>query len=165
MFLWASTCKSWLLGLFRRSSSRRSVTPLAGSSRPPEKTVETSTTLSPKSDKLSEPWEAQLRCRCCGKSNLHPELIPAIVALRSALGSAEFPFTITSGYRCTKHNKAVGGALKSYHTRGMAIDLAVVGEARQSRLIEAALRSGFGGIGRANAFIHLDLGPRRRWTY
>ena len=33
------------------------------------------------------------------------------------------PFTITSGYRCPRLNKAVGGAANSYHMQGKACDI------------------------------------------
>lgn len=33
------------------------------------------------------------------------------------------PIIVTSGYRCKKHNKEVGGAENSYHMRGMAADI------------------------------------------
>lgn len=39
----------------------------------------------------------------------------------------EKPVIITSGYRTPAHNKDVGGALYSYHTRGMAADIRVNG--------------------------------------
>ena len=35
------------------------------------------------------------------------------------------PIVITSGYRCAKLNAAVGGVLKSYHTKGMAADIRI----------------------------------------
>lgn len=42
--------------------------------------------------------------------------------VRSILGR---PVLITSGYRCSRLNSAVGGAKKSYHTRYRAVDIAV----------------------------------------
>ena len=35
------------------------------------------------------------------------------------------PVIITSGYRCAKLNAAVGGVLKSYHTKGMAANIRI----------------------------------------
>lgn len=49
------------------------------------------------------------------------ELIATILdPLREAYGK---PIRITSGYRCKKLNKAVGGVPTSVHMRGMAADL------------------------------------------
>lgn len=41
--------------------------------------------------------------------------------------------TITSGYRCPEYNRSVGGAVGSYHSRGMAADI-VVGDSSPERL-------------------------------
>lgn len=40
--------------------------------------------------------------------------------LRSDFGSA---ITVSSGFRCAKHNKAIGGAKQSRHTVGDACDM------------------------------------------
>ena len=37
------------------------------------------------------------------------------------------PAIITSGTRCAKHNREVGGVAGSYHTTGNAIDIVVTG--------------------------------------
>ncbi len=37
------------------------------------------------------------------------------------------PVTITSGYRCQELNQAIGGALKSQHCKGEAVDITVKG--------------------------------------
>jgi len=53
------------------------------------------------------------------------ELIETILEpLRVAYG---MPITISSGYRCEKLNKAVGGVSSSVHMKGMAADLQVGG--------------------------------------
>lgn len=39
----------------------------------------------------------------------------------------KLPVTITSGYRCSKLNKAVGGATTSQHTAGKAVDFTIKG--------------------------------------
>lgn len=48
------------------------------------------------------------------------ELIKFLNPLREAWGSA---IKVTSGYRCSKLNKAVGGSITSAHLRGYAADL------------------------------------------
>jgi len=58
---------------------------------------------------------------CCKNSApVHPDLITALQALRDLIG---FPLRIGSGFRCNKHNQAIGGASKSFHTLGMAADI------------------------------------------
>ena len=37
------------------------------------------------------------------------------------------PFVISSGYRCPKLNRAVGGAKNSQHTKGQAVDFEIIG--------------------------------------
>lgn len=53
----------------------------------------------------------------CGPSR--PGRRPADAA-RPGIGK---PLSITSGFRCNRHNKAVGGAEQSFHTLGMAADV------------------------------------------
>ncbi len=49
---------------------------------------------------------------CCGHSAaVHPDLVDALQALRDHIGK---PLSITSGFRCNRHNKAVGGAEQSF---------------------------------------------------
>lgn len=60
-----------------------------------------------------------------------PELLPRLVLLaelleriRERLGT---PVTVTSGYRCPKLNRAVGGVTSSDHTHGHAADIVAPG--------------------------------------
>jgi len=48
-----------------------------------------------------------------------PYLITAMQQIRSTLG---VPVRITSGFRTAQKNGSIGGATKSYHTKGMAAD-------------------------------------------
>lgn len=61
--------------------------------------------------------------------------------LRVAWGA---PIIVTSGYRCTALNKAVGGAATSQHTKGEAADIRTVSDnpADNKRLLDCLLRSG-----------------------
>jgi len=71
------------------------------------------------------------------------------------------PFVITSGYRTPAHNKAVGGAKNSWHMKGLAADFQVKGmtadEARE------AIGDWNGGVELGIPWVHLDLGPKRRF--
>lgn len=65
---------------------------------------------------------AEFTCRCgsCGgRPRVDRDLIMFLDLVRAAYGQ---PIKITSGWRCTEHNKAVGGALNSRHMYGRAAD-------------------------------------------
>ena len=78
------------------------------------------------------------------------------------------PLRITSGFRSSKHNDAVGGASKSQH---MIFATDIVPSVKEPILPEAldliadkAEELGFTGIGRYDIFIHLDMRPKvSRW--
>jgi zinc D-Ala-D-Ala carboxypeptidase len=67
------------------------------------------------------------------------------------------PMVFTSGYRCLKLNKAVGGVANSAHTSGSAVDIEFNSEAHAKKLIEALIKAGFKRIGLGWSFIHVDI--------
>lgn len=79
------------------------------------------------------------------------------------------PFQIISGYRSPEtnamlRNVSLGVAKNSYHVKGMAIDIRVPG--RDLRTLQrTALRMRAGGVGYypKSDFVHVDVGPVRRW--
>ena len=79
--------------------------------------------------------------------------------LRDALGR---PVRITSGFRCPKLNKAVGGATTSRHLSGQAADIAVGSDAEGKALFDLL---------RQNKWVDLCLwersrkNPRKRWIH
>lgn len=101
-------------------------------------------------------------CKCCGTVKIDNELVQRLQLLRDRV---KRPVIITSGYRCPKHNKEVGGVDSSYHTQGLAVDI-VVENYGLEELANLAKAVGFKGIGiyKSHGFIHLDLGEERRWT-
>lgn len=65
-------------------------------------------------------------CHCgCDESIISFELIRCLQKVRNII---ELPIIILSGYRCKKHNRKIGGALKSQHLLGNAADITVVGK-------------------------------------
>lgn len=89
-------------------------------------------------------------------------------ALRDELAT-DAPFQIVSGYRSPETNAMLranssGVAKRSYHVRAMAIDIVVPGRSTE-RIRDAALRLGRGGVGHypQSGFVHVDVGPVRRW--
>jgi hypothetical protein len=95
----------------------------------------------------------EFECRCCGRVTVASVLPEMLEELRGAWGR---PLAITSGYRCASHNAAVGGAPRSLHMAGRAVDIrASVSE--QAKLKTLALVIGFYEIlpGNIKNYIHL----------
>lgn len=95
-------------------------------------------------------------------------LLDRLSALHETLDGRE-PFHVISGYRSPATNEALraegrGVARKSFHTRGMAIDVSLPG-LPVAELHRAALALRAGGVGYypSSGFVHLDVGPLRRW--
>lgn len=63
--------------------------------------------------------KSEFACKCCGKlpevaeEHYYYMVFYFLGQLRRDIGK---PVIISSGYRCPKHNKAVGGKTSSYHT-------------------------------------------------
>ena len=79
------------------------------------------------------------------------------------------PFLVVSGYRSPAtnawmHAHRPGVASKSFHIKGMAIDLRCEGR-QLSQLRGAAIRLRGGGVGYypKSDFVHVDCGPIRYW--
>ena len=70
--------------------------------------------------------EKEFVCRCCGelppfaRANIEALVREVLDPLREAYGK---PIYVTSGYRCEKHNKEVGGVNGSQHTKGEACNI------------------------------------------
>lgn len=79
-------------------------------------------------------------CRC-GKCEMPAEVEANIVALvenvldpaREKFGK---PITVNSGYRCPKHNAAVGGVANSQHLQGEAADITSADNEQLAKIIE-----------------------------
>ena len=115
--------------------------------------------------------EDELACNCnkCGRSECKEELVAKLQLLRDEVG---FPIRLSSPFRCRDWNAKVGGHPRSSHMEGLAVDCLVDGE-RALKLIEAAIRLGFSGVGvsqkgKGQKFIHLDIKEtptKRIWSY
>lgn len=101
-------------------------------------------------------------------TRMDPKLFDIVYKLKRKLNfSGEVE--IISGYRSAKTNAKLraagrGVARRSYHTRGMALDIRMPGIST-SRLRRAALDLKMGGVGYypKSGFVHVDTGPVRRW--
>jgi uncharacterized protein YcbK (DUF882 family) len=104
--------------------------------------------------------------------DVHPintGLLNFLTVLRHKVGASS-PVNIISGYRSPKTNTMLrasregGVARRSFHLRGMAIDVrmpgvSTAGIARQARSLAV------GGVGyySDSDFVHVDVGPVRTW--
>lgn len=96
-------------------------------------------------------------------SGVNPVALSRVVRLQEEFGK---PLTITSGVRDPVENTQRGGAKKSQHIHGNAIDIAIPGAsaAETARLINTASGVGFTGIGGYRpGKIHVDVGGTRVW--
>jgi uncharacterized protein YcbK (DUF882 family) len=96
------------------------------------------------------------------------KLIDLLHRLHERLGGNQ-AFRVISGYRSPATNamlrkQSSGVAKRSYHMRGMAIDVSLPG-VELARLRKAALSLKGGGVGYypKPGFVHLDTGRVRRW--
>lgn len=102
---------------------------------------------------------------CCGGSA--PVSINLVLALQALRDRIDQPLTITSGFRCIKHNAAVDGAKTSQHLYGTAADIAVPKGLSPLELYRLADESGlFDGLGLYDWGVHVDVrGTKARWDY
>ena len=134
----------------------------------------------------------ELRCQCgCGlgeePGHYEPSWLEFLELRRRILNR---PSVITSGFRCKRHNQAVGGVDNSAHLRG-AVDERVEGgwmrwesllatvlafcvdegemEETEAARIYGRMRFHGGGIGVAKTFVHVDRDPVKPrpscWSY
>lgn len=89
---------------------------------------------------------------CCSSTKISKQLITYLQLIRNHFGK---PITINSGFRCGKHNSAVGGAKGSKHTLGQAADIVVSGVA-PLEVAKYAESIGIKGIGLYDTFTHID---------
>jgi len=94
--------------------------------------------------------------------NLKPDIKDNLVALQNTFGK---PLPVVSGYRDANRNAKAGGAKRSQHIHGNAIDLDVsdLGRSERVKLIKLARAQGFKGVGVYANSIHLDMGGTRAW--
>ena len=119
--------------------------------------------------------ESEFKCKC-GKCSLPAgsppdELVDTLVKVREHFNAA---IRINSGYRCKTHNAKVGGAPKSRHTFGDAVDFVVenVPTKEVYEFCESLANADKLGLAikhnanKFKGFVHLDTrGFKARWVY
>lgn len=101
----------------------------------------------------------EFQCKCgCETVKVSSELVAKLQQLRDTVGK---PLVITSGYRCPEHNKKVGGVSDSYHTKGMAADVACPTGYTVEEFAKLCQDIGFTGVGAYpdKFFVHVDVRP------
>lgn len=95
-------------------------------------------------------------------SGLNAKMQKGFLALQKAWGK---PLSLNSTFRSKSSNKKAGGAKKSQHLHGNAVDISVkdMPIAERKALISLASSMGFTGIGAYHTAIHIDFGNRRGW--
>jgi uncharacterized protein YcbK (DUF882 family) len=109
------------------------------------------------------------RCRGFGYQHaLDPRLLDAILAAAAEFQSPRVD--VISAYRSSKMNDTLAKkgrrvASESRHTAGEAIDFSLA-TAKARRVAEWLWQRFEGGIGTYDRddFVHIDVGPKRRWT-
>lgn len=101
--------------------------------------------------------EQEFACKCgkCGKgyAEMNKDLLKELVQLREL---CNFPFVITSAFRCVPHNHSFHGKPNSAHLRGKAVDIKVTNSELRHKLLKTAYSLEFARIGINATFIHLD---------
>jgi zinc D-Ala-D-Ala carboxypeptidase len=98
----------------------------------------------------------EFACSCCNALNISPVVLDFVQAYRNHVAKG---VSITSGYRCPKHNSSVSSTGEDGpHTTGFAIDIGTNTQS-QYELIRFGLHYSprAMGIGVAKTFTHIDF--------
>ena len=103
---------------------------------------------------------------CCSETLVDQQLVEYLQKIRNHFGK---PVNISSGYRCATHNKSVGGATGSRHTKGQAADIYINGIV-PAEIAKYAESLGIKGIGlyetdKDGHFVHVDTRTTKSFWY
>ena len=106
---------------------------------------------------------SEFACRCCGRippgvrGNIEALVDNVLDPARRVFGG---PVSVSSGYRCPKHNAEVGGVGGSQHLRGEAADICCSDNERLAGIIERNGRYDqlirYKGVGGRIRFLHVS---------
>ena len=106
--------------------------------------------------------EKEFACKCCGVTKPSSELMAVLQLVRLHFNK---PVSITSSYRCPKHNEWVGGVIDSKHLLGIAADIQVRDTEPMEvyHLLDSIFPNQY-GLGCYETFTHIDVRPTKaRW--
>ena len=111
--------------------------------------------------------ETELKCKCgCNQLKFDAEFKNLLNRIRTLFNK---PIYITSGYRCEKHNKEVGGKPTSSHLKGIAVDIKCDNSLDRYLLLRIFMDLGVRRIGVGKDFLHIDSDESKpypvTWTY
>ncbi len=104
----------------------------------------------------------EFACHCgCGYKSISVDLVKMLQQLRDDF---EAPVHVVSGCRCEAHNRKVGGADKSYHVKGLAVDIKVKGvdPTMVYHYLEKKYPNKY-GLGLYPTWVHFDIRPIGIW--
>lgn len=107
----------------------------------------------------------EFACQHCREIKIDINLLVKLEELRKAVGNK--PLVIRSAYRCPIHNKNVGGASKSQHIYGKAVDIVhrSIGRGLLEKHAQRVFANGGVGLG-GNNIVHVDTrNGKARWRY
>lgn len=117
--------------------------------------------------KLSKNFSSsEFECKCknpeCVEQQISKELIEDLQKVRDDHGKS---ITITSGYRCLKHNRSIGSSDTSQHPKGNGGDITSSDLDGLYSVCEKHFKAV--GDGRKKGFVHTDTRKDkvRRWDY
>lgn len=113
---------------------------------------------------------SEFRCKCGGKhdTQLDTALVDKLEQLYKALNCSKI--IVNSGYRCSAHDRNVGGNGYGQHTKGTAADIVCYGKDGKpisSKIVSCVAQDlGFGGIAnidRTYTATHVDVRSGSKW--
>ena len=123
------------------------------------------------SHKLSEHFSlSEFRCKCgaAHDTKLDTELVEKLEKLRKKLECSKI--IVNSGYRCSAHDRRVGGSGSGMHTKGQAADIVCYDRSKNiipsGKVCCAAQDIGFGGIANIDntyTAVHMDTRTGSKW--
>lgn len=118
--------------------------------------------------------EDEFECRCgCQTCNVKSKFMDRLQKARDIAKTIDkrVPFIISSGCRCKKHNKQIGGYPNSRHLSSKSVkstagDIVSDNDHYRAVILIALVKAGFTHIGFGEDFLHADMSNKiGSWIY